>query len=57
MQSYANFLGSFGRTVSGEDVSDTDREERNEGMDCPAELRTAKVQKSEPGMRDCFQAE
>jgi hypothetical protein len=53
VQSYTNFLGSFGRTGSGEDVSDAGREQRNEDMQCPAELRTAKVQKSEPGMRDC----
>jgi hypothetical protein len=53
VQSYTIFLGSFGRTGSGEDVSDTSRDHRNEDLQCPAEYRTAKVHKSEPGMRDC----
>ncbi|PNF25078.1 hypothetical protein B7P43_G01978 [Cryptotermes secundus] len=41
-------ISSFGRTVSGEDISDTGGEQRNEGMEYRAELRTAKFQKSEP---------
>jgi hypothetical protein len=53
VQSYPNFLGSFGRAGSGEDVGETGREERNEDMQYLAEFRTAKVQKSESGMRDC----
>jgi hypothetical protein len=53
VQSYPNFLVSFGRAGSGEDVSETGREERNEDMQCLAEFRTAKSQKSESCMRDC----
>jgi hypothetical protein len=53
IQSYTNLLGSFGRTGSGEDVSDTSREQRNEDVECPAELGTSEVRKSEAGMTDC----
>jgi hypothetical protein len=45
------FVGSFGRAGSGEDVSDTGREQGDGDIQSPAEFWTAKIQRVQPGMR------
>lgn len=42
-------FGSFGRAGSGEDVSDTGREQDGD-IQSPAEYWTAKIQRVQPGM-------
>jgi hypothetical protein len=52
---YPRFLGSFGRTGSGEDVSDAGREQVDRDIQSPAEFWTAKIQMAQPGMRVWYQ--
>ncbi|KDR24053.1 uncharacterized protein LOC110830220 [Zootermopsis nevadensis] len=45
-------ISSFGRTGSGEDVSDTSREQGDQGIQSPAEFWTAKIQRAQPDVTD-----
>ena len=45
------FFGSFGRTGSGEDVSDAGREQGEGDIQSPAEFWTSKIQRVQPGMK------